>query len=410
MVESRPPEVVRTPDGIPPQTGHDCAAYQEGGSMFSLSDEQSDRAQRLHRESIVIDTLGPAGPSAWNDKVLSRIDELASEALPPNVVISEVSKLTRDALFSGELNDYWDGWDASGVDVSSVTMGPFGTRPFTYENGVRDLATWTQTFDKFDQLVKVTKGSDIERIHDEGKHGLILNFQNTTHFGDDLEALQFFYKLGIRIIQLTYNSRNFIGDGCTERNPAGLSLFGIEAVKRMNDLGILIDVSHCSEPTSLEAVEYSEVPIAITHSVAKSVHHHDRGKSDKVISAVGERGYVGVAVVPFFLTSDPQATLEHWLAHFNHIVKLVGPEHVGIGTDWGAEYPKVLNDLLNEEIKRFGFREEHKVDWAAVTEGFATWREWPNLTGALVHAGYSDEEIKGFVGGNFLRLFKEAVG
>jgi membrane dipeptidase len=194
-----------------------------------------------------------------------------------------------------------------------------------------------------------------------------MNLQNTTYIDDELDKLELFYELGIRIIQLTYNQRSLVGDGCTERNPSGLSYFGLQVVRHMNDIGVLIDVSHCSEPTTLDAIEVSQKPVAVTHSFCKSVFDHDRGKSDEVIRALGETGgYFGVLLVPFFLTNEVDANLKHFMSHLDRVVNLVGPEHVGIGTDWGKEIPPRLVDVLNKEMYRFGFREEHRADYGRV--------------------------------------------
>jgi membrane dipeptidase len=240
---------------------------------------------------------------------------------------------------------------------------------------------------------------------------VIVNFQNTTHFGADLSKLEEFHDLGVRIIQLTYNAQNLVGRGCTERNPGGLSNFGIEVVRRMNELGILVDVSHCAEPTSLDAVDASDRPIAITHGFAKALNEHDRGASDELIRAIGGNGgYVGIVLVPFFLTTDPVATLEHFVRHVDHVAGLIGAGHVGIGTDWAPPVPPRLQQMLTTEVERIGFRPEHRVDWSATIEGLDAWEDWPNITRALLTHGYSDDEVRGLLGANFLRLFRDVVG
>jgi membrane dipeptidase len=367
-------------------------------------------AEQLHRDAIVIDTMGPDGPSIFTTAILDGVAKLVDDGVPASNVVERWIEMNQDALLAGELPGFWEGWDASGVDVASVTVGAFGETLWSYEGAVREIAMMTRRFDTFDRFVKVTRVADVERAHAEGRHGMILNFQNTLHFGQDLGLLEQFYDLGVRIIQLTYNTRNFVGDGCTERNPAGLSLFGIEVVKKMNELGILIDVSHCSEPTMFDAVDASDRPIAITHAFSKAVSEHDRGKSDDVIRAVGRDGYVGVVLVPFFITKEEKATLDHFLDHVDHIANLIGIDHIGIGTDWGAPMPEPLIVALNEETERLGFRPEHRVDWGATTRGYERFEDWPNLTGALLDRGYTEDEVRGVVGGNFLRLFGEVVG
>jgi membrane dipeptidase len=369
-----------------------------------------ERAAQLHAESLVIDTMAAPGPYIHTEAMLRRLDELVGQDVDAGIAIDEMELMADRLLLRGELNGYWEGWERSGVDVGSYTIGSFGPQMFTYENAIRDVARWTRKFDVLDRFVKVTKAADMQRAHDDKKTGIVLNFQNTTHFGEDLSRLEQFNDLGVKIMQLTYNARNFVGDGCTERNPSGLSLFGIQVVERMNELGILVDVSHCSEPTQLDAARVSKMPIAITHGFSKTVHPHDRGASDDVIKAIGREGYVGIVAVPFFLTSEPQATLDHLVRHLDHVGGLVGADHVGIGTDWAAPVPKQLQILLAEGVRRIGFREEHRVDWGATLAELPTYDDWPNITRALVDAGYSDDEIRGFLGRNFLRLFGEVIG
>jgi membrane dipeptidase len=364
----------------------------------------------LHRDALVIDTMAAPGPSIHTADMLARLDELVATGAPEAIAIDEMEAMADSALLRDELSGFWEGWDRSGVDVGSVTIGAFGPQNFSYENAIRDVARWTRKFDALDRFVKVTTAADAERAHASSRVGIVLNFQNTTHFGTDLSKLEQFYELGVRIIQLTYNTRNFVGDGCTERNPSGLSLFGLDVVKRMNALGILVDVSHCSEPTQLDAARASEQPIAITHGFAKAVYEHDRGASDDVLKAIGSDGYVGIVAVPFFLTSEPQAKLEHLVRHLDYIAGLVGADHVGIGTDWAPPVPKQLQKLLTAGVEQIGFRKEHRVDWGATIAELQDYADWPNITRALVDAGYSDDEIRGFLGANFLRLFRDVVG
>jgi membrane dipeptidase len=355
--------------------------------------------------------MGPPGPSLHTPNMLARLDELVAEGAEPALAIDEMEHMADEALLAGELDGFWDGWERSGVDVSSVTLGAFGPQPFTYENAVRDIERWQRKFDELDGFVHVTSGADAERAHADGKHGIILNFQNTDHFDDDFAKLGEFHELGIRIIQLTYNGHNLVGDGCTQTDPKGLSSFGREVVARMNELGILIDVSHCSEPTSLDAVEASEKPIAITHGFSKALNPHDRGASDDLIRAIGDHGgYVGIVLVPFFLTTEPGVTLDHFVRHVDHVGALVGLDHVGVGTDWAPPVPAQLQALLTEEVRRIGFRPEHRVDWGATIDELPDWTDWPNITRALVGCGLSDDEVRGILGGNFLRVFREAVG
>ena len=368
-----------------------------------------DRATQLHEQCLVVDTCGPPGSLQFTPEMLARIDEMTAAGAYTGVIIGEIERMTRDAAARDELPGFWEGLEASGVDVSVVTIGAFGPSPFSFEGAIADLASYTRLFDSTDRIRKVTSAAEARSVRDDGAFGIILDFQNATHIGEDLDKLDLFYEFGLRVIQLTYNTRNLVADGCAERNPSGLSKFGVSVVKRMNELGILVDTSHSSERTTIDAIEVSEVPTAVTHSMARSLHEHDRAKSDDVIRAVGQSGgYFGVLLVPFFLTPEPDGTLDHFLAHLDRAVELAGPEHVGIGSDWGQIFPPALVDLLHEEVRRFGFRPEHRVDFNARLKGFETWEKWPSITAALVERGYSDDEIRGFLGENFLRVFEEA--
>lgn len=376
---------------------------------MNLSQAEAERAKQLHKESIVVDTLA-GDPMVFSQDMLRRLGELIEQNAATAAILDEMDRMATQELVESRLNEYQEWWEASGVDVVSATLGAFGETPFTYANALRDLALWTRKFDSLDWLVKATGIKEIEQAKEEGKRAVILNFQNTTHIGTDLDKLDFFYNFGVRIIQLTYNMRNFVGDGCTERTDGGLSNFGVQVVERMNELGILVDLSHCGHRTTLDAIELSTQPVAFTHTFCRKLHEHDRGKTDVELKALAERGgYCGVVVVPFFLAKE-RPSLDHFLDHLEHAIALMGIDKVGVGTDWGAVFPEPLLARLNEEIKRIGFRAEHNVDWGAVTEGFKDWRDWPNITYGLVSRGYSDEEIKGILGGNFLNIFREVVG
>jgi len=356
--------------------------------------------------SIVIDTCGPEGPAVYTPETLTALESCrtAGDAL------DLITRRTHDALLRDELPEFWREWERSGVDVSCLTIGVgWGDEPFTYEAAVRDLASYKRLFDA-GKFVSVRCPEEALSARDFGAPGLILTFQNTTHFGDSLVRLEEFFDLGVRIVQLTYNTRNLVGDGCMEADPRALTPFGRQAVKKLNELGIVVDLSHVSEKTSFDAVSVSDKPVAITHAMARSVYEHDRAKSDDMIKAVGTDGYVGVVLVPFFLTDEQPATLDHFLAHLDHIVGLVGTDHVGIGTDWSPEFAPRLIELLNAEVTALGFREEHAVDFGARVEGIDKWADWPNITQAMREHGYSDDEVNGIAGGNFLRFFREVAG
>ncbi|HET7571268.1 MAG TPA: membrane dipeptidase [Gaiellaceae bacterium] len=382
---------------------------------MSWTDGDAARAAELHRDALVVDTLGLFGPleaGVYTPEMLERIQVLVDREAPSIEVVMELHEAGRQARLAGDAGGVWRLWDEAGVDVVSHTLGAWGDPPFGFRAAIRDLAELTQAFDVFgDRVFKVLNAADARRAKTEGRHGVILNFQNSDHLEGDLANLDLFYEFGIRVIQLTYNPWNLAGAGCAEPGDAGLSLWGRQLVRRMNEIGMLVDTGHCGQRTTLDAIEHSEKPIAVTHSVAHAVYPHIRGKRDDVIRAVGESGgYFGVCIVPFFLTDSREPSLDDWLRHFEHVAELAGIENVGVASDYGIEYPPGVADLFNAEILRMGFRPEHGVDWNITVDGFRRWSEWPNVTRALVSRGYSDDEIRGILGGNFLRVFEGAVG
>jgi len=355
---------------------------------------------------ITVDTCGPEGPAVYTPEILEALDSssTAGEAL------DTITSRTHDLLLRNELPDFWRGWERSGVDISCLTIGiGWGDEPFTYNAAIIDIARYTALYEA-GIFASVRCPDEALRAKESGKPGLLLTFQNTTHFGDSLVRLEGFAELGVKVMQLTYNTRNLVGDGCMERDPKGLTTFGKKAVKKMNDAGVVVDLSHVSERTSFDALKASDKPVAITHAMAQSVRAHDRAKTDEMIRAVGTDGYVGVVCVPFFLTNEEPATLDHFVRHVDHIVDLIGTDHVGIGTDWSPEFAPKLIELQNDEIANLGFREEHAVDFGAKVEGIDAWADWPKLLQALRDHGYSEDEVAGIAGGNWLRYFGEITG
>jgi len=379
----------------------------------ALEPRLEERAARLHRESIVVDTLS-GGPPLFTEKMRQEALRLLGAGKSAMDALLATEEILVDQLASDPQarRDYLSAWDRAGVTCVSATQGGFGSPPFSFESGLEGIAATTRVLDAFpEDLVKVTRAEDIRRAHRENKRGIILNFQNTTHFGLALKRLELFYRLGIRIVQLTYNMRNFVGDGCTERTDAGLSHFGLELVRRLNDMGVLIDLSHCGTQTAWDAIRTSRQPVAFTHTFCKALSGHDRGKTDDLLKAVADTGgYVGILVVPFFIAGGPEVSLATFADHVAHAVEVCGIDHVGVGTDWGAVLPPEVADKLNQEMGAIGFRPEHRVDWNAKLPDYQSWEDWPNITRRLVERGFSDEEVQKILGLNFLRVFEQVVG
>lgn len=390
--------------------------------LLDLSSAEAKELERLHSEAIVIDTLfansvrcPPGEAQPWFDKLVQEGVDDAS------IIIDRVRELCDKEWLRGTPGR-WDWWEKSGVDVIHTTIGVSeGVSGWVaFNKAIQDIARWTVRFDKSDKLVKVTKTEDITRAKREGKYGVILGVQNLNWLNGDLSNIDLFYKLGIRVMQLTYNLRNLAGSGCTERRDGGLSEFGIQVIRKMNDLGILIDLSHCGTRTTLEAIEVSKSPVAFTHTFCRAVHDHVRGKTDEELKALKENGgYMGILLVPDFITDKERPSLDDFVDHVDHAVEILGVDKVGIGTDHGHYYPKALKKLNREKmareieeqgISKAGWRRGHFRKEIVEIEGYRDWRDFPNITLKLKERGYSEDEIKGILGENFLRVFRQVVG
>ncbi len=276
---------------------------------------------------------------------------------------------------------------------------------------MRSLALMTLQFDRLDWLIKARTADDIRRAKAEGKHAGFLNAQNTVGIGQNLDNLNMLHEFGLNMLQLTYNSMNFVAAGCTERTDAGVSSYGVKFIERMNELGIIVDTSHCGHQTTLDACQISSQPVVASHTCAQGVYNHARGKSDEELEAlVKTGGVIGVVIVPFLLTDATEVTMEHFLDNIDYIVKLVGHKHVGIGTDWPtyslSEWS--LQKYVEEVAPKIGFRPEDRVLATTEVKGFEDYREFINITRGLVSRGYSSDEVKDILGGNWIRVM-EAV-
>ena len=294
----------------------------------------------------------------------------------------------------------------SGINVFHIGVGMGGAD--AYLEVLKFFATWNGFIaDHTDHLMRIDSAGDLDRVKASGKIGVLLGLQNSEQFrtpGD----VTFFHGLGQRVSQLTYNARNMIGNGSTERRDEGISDFGVAIIGRMNAVGMAVDVSHCGDRTTLDAFELSKKPVLITHSNCRAlVPGHPRCKTDEAIKRVGAAGSVmGITGVRMFVKADEPTTIENVLDHFDHVAKLIGPEHLGVGSDidlYGYDaMPPELNRQLRAGYKgSYGFRE--KID----VEGIDHPRRMFDLTEGLIRRKYSDKDIEGILGGNFKRVLSQ---
>jgi membrane dipeptidase len=248
----------------------------------------------------------------------------------------------------------------------------------------------------------VVEAADFRRAETEGRVAVVLAFEGAMPIDDDLGILRMFHRLGVRSIGLTWNDRNLLGDGVAVGGGGGLTRFGRAAVAEMNRLGIVIDVSHMADEGIRDTIEASAHPIMASHSNARALCPHPRNIGDDLARALARAGgVIGLHMLAQFISGSTEASLDQFLDHVDHFVRLVGPAHVGLGPDCMEQWPADVYRQLwtGTEMAALQFRYPAEFDSLA---------RCLNVTRGLVARGYDDDAIRGILGGNFLRLF-EAV-
>lgn len=293
----------------------------------------------------------------------------------------------------------WEGWLVGGVDLAIPTVS-------THESpgeALKKIGRWRRWLQEDERLFLVASPPDLD-ILGEGRLGITFHFQNTTPVGNDLDLLEGYQRLGVRMIQLTYNHRNLVGDGCMEPEDAGLSRFGRDLIAEMNRLGIVVDLSHTGHRTTLEAMEASLAPTVFSHSNAKGLFDHPRNVTDRQIRAVAEGGgLIGVNAVSSFLRTDGVgASISDLLDHIDYMVQLIGPRHVCLGLDFWAG-----GTVDFAEWNRKGLWTADDLSaYVGWPEGIAGPGHFPRLVEGLMSRGYSPSDVNAIMGDNWVRLFR----
>lgn len=352
--------------------------------LFAATNEHySTRAVELVQRATVIDMLNPLSLYA------ALVDEDPKQS----------SWLKNPASFTAaDMQPFRD----SGFNVLHIAVGTGG--PDAYDSTLRFLSRWNGFIAHHtDWFTRVDSAETLAKVKGSGKLGIILGIQNSEHFRT-VEDVDFFYSIGQRVSQLTYNSRNMIGTGSTERNDSAISDFGVAIVERMNKLGMAVDVSHCGDMTSIDACGVSKQPVLITHANCRALNPHQRCKTDEAIKRMAASGGVmGITGVRMFVKGSEPTTIEDVLNHYDHVAKLVGVEHVGVGSDIDLNGYDALPEPIRKKLHAFykasyGFRDKDDI------EGLNHPKRTFDLTEGLIRRGYSDSDIEGILGGNFRRV------
>ncbi|MBX3147725.1 MAG: membrane dipeptidase [Gemmatimonadales bacterium] len=351
-----------------------------GGQSYSV------RCLDLMRQALVIDMLSP---------LTIRRSTWAAWARQPESLSAEVAARYR----------------ASGISVFHTAVGWGG--PDAYLDALKYFLSHNALIaGREDLFLRIDSAGDLARVKATGKTGILLGAQNSDHFikpgldpRDLLATVDEFYGYGQRVSQLTYNTLTWFGSGATDRGDPGLSELGVQLVARMNKVGMAIDTSHCGDRTTLDAFEVSTKPVLVTHSNVRNLAAgHPRCKPDEVIRAVGKAGSVfGVTGVRNFVTDREPTTIEHFLDHIDYIARMIGVEHVGIGSDIDLDGYDDLSPAEQAATKAsydssYRFREKLDIDEIAHPKRMF------DVTEGLIRRGYTNGQILGILGANFQRV------
>lgn len=266
-----------------------------------------------------------------------------------------------------------------------------------------------------ENLLIVRRQEDIDQAKKEGKLGLIIGFQSTEMMEDEISRIDLFHGLGARIMQLTYNGRSLYGDGCLEPGNAGLSRLGHEAVARMNDVGVAVDLSHASQRTTAEAIAVSSKPVLISHTGCNAIYSHPRSNDDAELRAAAETGgVIGIYLMPFLDGGTGPLTSEMFFAHLDHALDVCGENHVGIGSDQGIkpiddgpEYRENLREEVEMRQKMGISAPGESPDRPPFIPAFNDERRMDLIAKAMAERGYSTGVVEKVLGANFHRAFGE---
>ncbi|MEP4148682.1 MAG: membrane dipeptidase [Halioglobus sp.] len=299
---------------------------------------------------------------------------------------------------------------SGGLDAVHVTIAYWENARETLSN----IGHWNQLFEHHgDLIMPVREASDITVARQHGKIGVLFGFQNCSPIEDDISLVEVFQQLGVRIMQLTYNNQSLLGAGCYEDHDAGITRFGKVVIEEMNRVGMVVDMSHSAERSTLEAIELSSRPITISHANPDFFHPARRNKSDIVLNALAESGgMLGLSLYPFHLKNGGDCSLQEFCEMVARTVEMMGVDRVGIGSDLCLRQDlSVLEWMRNgrwSKNKDYGEGSSNNADWPTPPTWFGTSEDFPNIAGGLLEVGFQQQDIDKIMGGNWFRFFEES--
>jgi membrane dipeptidase len=299
----------------------------------------------------------------------------------------------------------------SGVNIIKFSLAGINE---SFADTVDDIA-WVQQLIELHPayFMQVRVPGDMQRAKSEGKMGIILSFESTDMLEGKVERLELFRNLGVRVMQLSYNRKSPFAAGVMEPNGGGLTQLGHNAVKKMNELGIAIDLSHSNAQTTADAISASSKPVIMSHAGCAAVHPHPRNKTDEQLRALADKGGVmGIYDLPYLTAPPKQPTVDDYMAHMEHALKIMGENHVGVGSDASIEpfdtSPKGMAEFeKSEKMRQQSGLAAPEEDRPTYVVGLNIPRRIEVVTDELLKRGYSTSVAEKVIGANFAKVLTD---
>lgn len=378
----------------------------------------TDRRSFLHAAG-----LATIAGSALFPRLLRAADEIAWPPYPGTIAIDGLGGFGRwgdkddGTLSTGALADA----RASGLTGVLLTLAPTGRFRFehsAFESTVKSIAHWEHMIATHPEtFTGLRSAADFARAKRERKVGLIYGFQESSPLGEDVERVDLYRRLGVRVIQLTHNRRNLVGDGCMEPGDAGLSDYGRAVIERLNAQRVCVDLAHGGQRTTREAIAHSKAPVLISHAGCRALAELPRNVADAELRAMADKGgVIGIVFWPY-LHRERQPTAADLIAHIEHAIDVCGEDHVGLGTDATVsamertpEFEKQNREFIDMLIADGIFEKGRSPELYLFIPELNHVRRFETIGALLRRKGHSDARIAKVLGGNFARVMGEVWG
>jgi membrane dipeptidase len=362
--------------------------------LINLSKDEEERAMILHREAIVIDMHSHG------------------------IRMKHIPLMKKGGLTAVSNDLYYEDYREGSIEEHKLSIYEYNgiaKRAFRDLSAIHSLLEESQG-----EIFLALKADDIRKAKRKGKIAMWLSLEGGKPLEGKLYLLRSYYRLGVRLLQFTINWRNQLADGCVERKPGGLTEFGVEVVREMNKLGMLIGVAHMADPGFFDLLELTKDPVVASHVGSRTLRGINQNLTDERIKALAENGgVIGQHFNSRIVKNSSGATINDILDHIDYFADVAGIDHVGLGPDFMPSW-RFPESIAQREQRSAIIRYFHKIRpqfyWLdstgySVAQGTENmWADLPNVTKGLVARGYSDQDIKKILGGNILRVFERVIG